>query len=335
MLSHICVYDEDILYGEKNILEKVLKNYNLNILEVYRKRSAYKVVAKEGLYCLKRMKHGEHKVKNGYILTKELNRLGFYNTAEYMLTANKKLYVKEAKYIFYLTTWIDGIESNLYESKEISECIKLLAKFHLAVQNINIGNLLLEDNSNKWIRHYENKLNDLKLYEKIIKEKLMLSQFDNLYEQDILDEYNYGRFSLDLISSCDYNIINSSMKGICHDSFYYQNIITMNDEYYIIDLDSIVMDIQIVDLAKLIRRLMYSHNYKWDFNKAKVIIETYNSVKKISPPELKLMLAVIAFPHRFWKIGKKRYIKPNQWSEIRFYKKLKKYINIKRAMKNF
>lgn len=38
--------------------------------------------------------------------------------------------------------------------------------------------------------------------------------------------------------------------------FYYQNIIKKGREYYIIDLDNIIIDLQVNDLGKYIRRLM-------------------------------------------------------------------------------
>lgn len=335
MVSFTCIYEENIINTERVIIDKVLKNYEISILNVYKKRSAYKIIAKEGIFCLKRMKHGEHTVKNGFILTEELFKVGFDKIAKYILTRNRKLYVKEASYIFYITTWIDGIESDLNSLDEVQRCVKLLADFHLYSNKINTKNLLISDYSNRWINTYEKKLQDLKKYQYIIRNKILASEFDRLYENEILDQYNYGRFALDLIKSCDYNTINSLEKGLCHDSFYYQNIINKDGVYYLIDLDSIVIDFQIIDLAKLIQRLMFSHNYKWDFEKARCIIEAYSSEKELTKVELKLILATIAFPHRFWKLGKKRYIKPNNWSEIRFRKRIKKIYKYKKSYENF
>lgn len=335
MISFTGIYEESIIDSERVILDKVLKNYEINIWQVCKKRSAYKVIAKEGIFCLKRMKHGEHKVKNGFILTEELNKVGFHKVAKYILTKNNKLYVKEAKYIFYVTTWIDGVESDLKTMEEVVRCVELLAEFHICCNKINTKNLLIKDYSHRWVNTYEKKLQDLKKYQYIIKNRVLPSEFDRLYENEIIDQYNYGRFAIDLIKSCDYDVISDVEKGICHDSFYYQNIIKKDDIYYLIDLDSIVIDIQIIDLAKLIQRLMFSHNYKWDFKKARCIIEAYSSVKPLNKIELKLILAAIAFPHRFWKLGKKRYIKNNYWSEIRFRKRIKKVYKYKKRYENF
>ena len=36
------------------------------------------------------------------------------------------------------------------------------------------------------------------------------------------------------------------------------------------------------------------------------------------------MLALIIFPHKFWKLGQKRYMKQKKWSETKYLHKLNK-----------
>ncbi|MEL7596944.1 MAG: hypothetical protein AAGU01_01940 [Clostridiaceae bacterium] len=71
---------------------------------------------------------------------------------------------------------------------------------------------------------------------------------------------------------------------------------------------------------------MSKSDYKWDFEKAKKIIDGYNSINRLTKEELKVMLALIIFPHKFWKLGRKRYIKHKNWSEQRYNHKLNKVI---------
>lgn len=71
---------------------------------------------------------------------------------------------------------------------------------------------------------------------------------------------------------------------------------------------------------------MFKKAYQWDFDKAKLLIEAYSEVNKISKSELEAMLAIIAFPHKFWKLGKKRYLKHKSWSELKYMHKLTKLV---------
>ena len=92
MKQEVC-FDECILPREKSLLLKALSHYKCIPKYVYRKRSAYKIVAEEGIFCLKRMKSGEEKVKNGYLVSEELLKLNFKYLAKYITTKNKKLFV--------------------------------------------------------------------------------------------------------------------------------------------------------------------------------------------------------------------------------------------------
>lgn len=83
---------------------------------------------------------------------------------------------------------------------------------------------------------------------------------------------------------------------------------------------------QIRDLAKLITKLMTKRAYKWDFNKAKLMIEAYSSVNTLSKSELETLFAFIIFPFNFGKLGKRRYVKRKTWSEEKYIKKLNKII---------
>ena len=53
----------------------------------------------------------------------------------------------------------------------------------------------------------------------------------------------------------------------------------MEDNCYIIDLDSIIIDLQINDLGKVIRRLTYKTEYQWDFGKTLLIMNAYETYK--------------------------------------------------------
>lgn len=322
--------NEDVIWPrEQNMINSVLKKYGFTLIDVYKVRSAYKVICNEGTYCLKRMKHGKYKVKNGYMLTEHLQNKGFNYIANYVKTKDDAYYVKYDKYILYMTEWIEGEECNVDSINESINCAKLLAEFHIAVSDIDTSKLIVKNNLKNWPKVFLSNIYGLENFKKIILRKRIVNEFDSAYSSHIDTLYERGILALNILNQSNYyNLSRESTKNntLCHDSFYYQNILKKDEEYYIIDLDSIIIDLQINDLGKFIRRLMYKKEYRWDFNKAKCIIEAYNSIKPISVDELEIMLALIIFPHKFWKIGKKRYIKHKHWSETKYMHKLEKII---------
>lgn len=316
---------------ELKMIKKVVSNYNFTVSDVKKVRSAYKIETDKGMFCLKRMKHGSKKAYNGNYLTTELKKNNFYNTAGYIKTINNKLFIHYKEYVFYITEWINGDECNMNDIKETINCIKLLANFHSACKNIDKSKLYINDNTKNLVVFFTHCVNDMKSYKNVISTKRLKNEFDEEYE-NLIDKYcNLGLLSLKLLSESSYlNFLKNheNKKTICHNSFYYQNIIKKDDKYYIIDLDSIIVDFEISDLGKIIRRLMFKKEYDWNFDKAKLIIEAYTSINKLTKAELQIMLAIIIFPHKFWKLGKKRYTKCKNWTEKKYIKRLNRILDV-------
>lgn len=311
---------------EKRIIKKVLTNYNFKYIDFEKVRSAYKINTPDGSICLKKMKHGRRKVRNGQLLVKSLEEQNFCSCPQYLKSKRGKLFVSYKKYIFYATEWIDGRECNLSDIEEAKNCIQLLARFHIATSQINLDKFKLKNNLKNWPKIFNENLQNFEKYKYIIQNKKFKSKFDIKYYENINTFYKRGLISLKVLNKSNYYKMSKYNKNrlICHDSFYYQNIIRKGNDFYLIDLDSIIIDLKINDIGKFIRRLMCKKNYTWDFEKAKILIEAYNKINPISKNELLIMLSLIIFPHRFWKLGKKRYIKHKNWSEHKYEHKLEK-----------
>ncbi|PJI10142.1 MULTISPECIES: CotS family spore coat protein [Clostridium] len=314
---------------ELRMLRKVLDRYGLKAIDIKKARSAYKITTDKRTICLKKMKHEFKKVQNGNYLVRELNKNNFNNTIKYIKTKDDKLTVYYRNLVFYATEWIDGDECNLNDINEAINCAKFLAKFHLAAKNIDTRKFKMKTKSKNWIEIFTKCVDDMEKFRYIIDNKRIKNEFDIMYEKLIDKYYERGIFSIKILNESSYIRIIKNInrkKSICHNSFYYQNIIKNGDNYYIIDLDSIILDLPINDLGKMIRRLMTKKEYMWDFNKAKSIIEAYSSVNKLTIDEIEIMLSLIIFPHKFWKIGNKRYVKHKNWSECKYMKKLNKIV---------
>lgn len=338
-MNHIQIAKEnDLLSSEKEMIYTVLNKYDFKVLRILKSRSAYKIECEGENICLKRMRHGRYKARNGTILVDGLLKNGFTNIARYILTKNGECVVRYKKFIFYATEWIDGEECNLGNIDEVKNCVKLLAEFHLVSSKIQVEKLNIKNNLKNWPKIFTANLNDLEFYKKIILRKRLRNEFDSAYLSCIDSFYDRGIAILGMLNNSEYYKVSkeaNEKKTICHDSFYYQNVIKRKNKYYIIDLDSIMIDLQVNDLGKLIRRLMYKSNYQWNFEIAKQCIDAYNEINPLSKSELEIMLALIIFPHKFWKLGKKRYVKHKNWTEAKYTHKLNKLVKYDEAQQKF
>lgn len=330
--------DCNISEKEKKMINIILERYNFDVLNIKKVRSVYKLKTSDGNVCLKKIRHGKNKPYNGSLLVEQLLNNGFSNTAKYYKTQNEHSYVKFKNLLFYATEWIDGEECNLNNIDEAVECVKLLAKYHLATSRIDTSKLKIRNNLKNWNKVFAKNMHDFEKFQRIIENKKLKTKFDMLYKKYIDSMYHKGMVSVHFLNTSEYYILSkqsSQKKTICHDSFYYQNIIKKGEDYYIIDLDSIIIDLHVNDLGKLIRRLMFKKSYEWDFKKALKLIDAYNSINRLTKGELEVMLSLIVFPHKFWKLGQKRYIKHKAWGEQKYFHKLERLIKYDEIQNKF
>lgn len=310
---------------EKKIIYSVLSQYDFQVIKCTKVRSVYKVETTECSLCLKRMRHGKSKPNNCTIIAKELIDTDFCNIAKYYKTKDGKSYVRRKKLLFYVTDWIEGEEGDLNNFKEVILIVKSLAQFHLAINNMDIGKLKLKSNLKNWHKVFTESLRGLEKYERIINNKRIKSEFDLSYYDYIQSMYHRGMVALNLLNTADYYKLYkhaNKNKTLCQDNFYNENIVKKDGRYYIMDLGNIVIDLQLIDLFNLISKLIYRKIIEWDFNKVKLLIEAYTSINKLNKNELEVMLALLVFPYKFWKLGKKRYVKHKAWDESKYMHKL-------------
>ena len=315
---------------EKEIVMKVLEKYQVNrIVDIKKIKGAYKVVTDNGTLCLKKIKHGVKRIRNTIDFVYELSKIGFNNAPQYLKTSDKNVFVKYKNMIFFVVEWIDGNECNLENIYEAQKCMQLVARFHLVSNKIDSKHLRIKNNIRNWPQVFNNNLRELERFKKIIENKRLKNEFDLAYFK-FIDNYIYrGTLALKIFNDSNYYHLSKvafDEKTICQDSCFYESVSKRNEKHYIIDLNSVVIDLHINDVAKIIRKLMYKNEYQWDFSKAKLLIEAYNFENKFSKEEVRAMLALIIFPHKFWKLGKKRYIKYKNWNEVRYMHKLNRLI---------
>lgn len=330
--------EEELSEKEKKIINKVLLKYNFQIKKIIKVKSTYKLETDSGNICLKRIKHGKYKLKNSTLLIQQLNKNNFFNIPKYFNSINGDLYVKCKDYIFYATQWIDGEKCNLNDMEEAVNYVKLLAQYHLATNNIDIRKFKVRKNLKDWLKVFNISLKELEKFERMIVKRKIKNEFDTTYYNNIESFYHRGMIAINSLNTSNYykllKLANEN-KNICYDGFIYKNIIKKDCTYYIMDLYNIIVDTHINDLGKLIKKLMFKNSYQWNFEKAKHLIEAYNSVNKLSKSEIEVMLSLIIFPYKFWKLGKKRYLKHKDWDESKYMRKLEKLIKYDNLQNKF
>jgi CotS family spore coat protein len=316
----------------------ILKSYSIEPASIEKIRGVYRIDGNGKLYSLKKIRHSKYKAYKGYILSDYLKRRGFNNVITYILNKKNEIGVNKGKYLYYITEWINGSEADLNSLDDLKRCAVLLGNFHNAAEGCRFGRFAGE-RSKDWLQEMGKKRRDIEAFKRSIESLPSRCSFDSEYYKEAdsyierMDEA-LGLLSEDMFRKLTIKAF--SDRQVCHDSFYYQNIISGDDSnLYIIDLDSAVYGLSCYDLAKFIRRMLFKSEYAWKFSAAENIISEYRKIRDLSYEEICAMLSFIIFPHKFWKLGKKRYIKDKNWSDFRYENKLYKVVRYKDEIVQF
>ncbi|HOR85354.1 MAG TPA: CotS family spore coat protein [Bacillota bacterium] len=334
------IYASDISRSERAILAEVLINYDFQVKLISKVRSAYKLCTDKGVFCLKRVSHGYGKAKKSYYIMKHLKENSWNNIAEIYYAKEGKAIIRHKGSAFYITYWIEGREVSLSTIEEIIRYTELLADFHNNAKGFEASERIkIKLHTKKWPMAFAKCRNELEKYAVCIDKLKIKAEFDYAYREAIDYFLNEAEYAMEILSrskykeTCEHYI---SEGYICHDSYYYQNIlIDKNNKLYVVDLESCQFDMPMSDLGKLIRRILSKKKFKWDFDLCRKMIESYCRLRPMSREEYEILLAMLVFPHKFWKLGKKRYVKKKKWSEDKYKKKLKRLLRERQYKKEF
>ncbi len=83
------------------------------------------------------------------------------------------------------------------------------------------------------------------------------------------------------------------------------------------------------------RRLLKRENTNWNVNLALSIIKNYNDIFKLTPSDLRYLLAYICFPQKYWRISRDYYRNISKCNKTAFLTLLKNTTSKSDAQYNF
>ena len=325
------------VYSKSNIpflpqlyIKKILDNYNIEVIDVQRIRSVYKIKSKDGVYCLKKVGSSEKKAIKSIRIMEYLMTKNFHKVAKPIYCITGEILVKADDSSYYLTNWIDAEEVDFENPNHVTDSVQLLAEFHEKAKGFNDNDIKMKSNLGKVIKMYNRKLQLMSKFKDQLAKIQNKSIFDITYQDNINYYIAQARQSIELLKNSEYLSLceeSKKEKHVCHNSFYYQNILKdNNNNYFIVDLESCLYDLPLIDLAKFLRRIMSRESFLWDFNYCNELITEYSRIRKINDKEYKVLLALLIFPYKFYRLGRKKYLKKKRWKEDRYIRKLNRVL---------
>lgn len=325
---------------EENI-NSILSQYNINVIDIKNqsdkgKKAVWWIKTTSGDKILK--KHSCSSKTLEFILSAvEHLRNGKVNLPKVIKTKGNTNYVKDVNTCYVLSEAIIGSNPNEDKLQELKMIVEQLARFHYASINfvppddckarVHLG-LQKEEFESQMLKlkgFYDTEMSKPKHSEF---GQIILSSFPYFYKRMQLaiaenEESGYNKWALEA----------KSTNCLCHQDFTASNLIlTSSKQVFVLDIDSIAIDLPTRDIRKFLNKIMKKKG-QWDLNKTSQILQWYNAVNPLEHWKWQVLKESLIFPHLFVGIMSKYYEQRDaNWPETRYIERLRGMIKTEKSI---
>ncbi|NLK07383.1 MAG: phosphotransferase [Firmicutes bacterium] len=271
-----------------------------------------KVATPHGHLRLKRFAYGADEFCFVHDLAKHLQKNGFTNAEEFIMTQSGQLGVETNDGFFYLSRWQEGEVLSQIDLDTV--CLVqvggLLGEFHVASQGFSPPHGI-HSHRNQW-KSWPLKLKtrQRELWYFTNQARKGTTAFDQLYAQGadralcdgrrVLAQLDLERRMYDEIAALD-----RKARYICHRDFIPQNLLlTPRQMLIVIDYDNAAGVERVDDIAKMLDRFSTLH-----INRARGLLAGYERKLPLKPEEMWLVVTYLEYPMEYWRLGRRAYRK--------------------------
>ncbi len=313
-------------------LEQVIKHYNLNVIDIrnesYKgKKGVWWVKTSSGMKILKKISNSEQTLRFILDAIKHLSKNGVL-LPMVNKTINGNEYVDMNGVCFVLTDAIDGKSPSYSNPEEMHLITSSLAKFHKASRGFHpTDGTKPKYHLGTWPESYFEKLEDIRAYYDSELTKTNHNDVNTVILNEFPTFYKRGKLAIDGIMGNDYLnwSKNAEITGsLCHQDFAAGNLLlTAAGQLYVLDTDSITVDIAARDIRKLLNKVMKKRG-KWDTELASSILGYYQSINPLTADQWEVVRLDLLFPHLFiGAVNKYCYRRDKEWSEEKYLKRIR------------
>lgn len=322
-------------------IREVLKEYDIQVLNI--RTESYKV--KKGVWWIG--------TPNGWKILKQ--QAYSAKTIEFILAAveyltgngikipgiikskNGNRYVLFDKTCYVLSDAIEGENLNYNSNENIEMIVKELARFHRASHGFKPpDNCKVRTHLGGWIKKYREQMQKVRNYYELERSESNHTKFGEIILQEF--PYFYERMEQAIAESDQppyYQWVEevNQKGGLCHQDFTAGNLILDKAKnIYVLDTDSITIDIPLRDIRKLLNKIV-KRKGQWDLMPVKDILMWYQRENPLKSDHWQVLKPTLFYPHLFVGIMSKYYEKREQsWSEGKYLQRLNEMIKLEKSI---
>lgn len=311
------------------INDTILSKYGLVTYEnVEPVKGGYKIKTGEGFKFLRRAKVKKEELILAEDAINYLIKQGYKNVLPLIKSQNGDPFVSVHEQFYYLTNWVKGRQLQLGRWSHLQDAVITLARMQIAIQGYKAPIVLSRERWGEWRNILYDEWEELEKCFRIINSRIYLSECDILFKSVADQISEQALYALNFVNNyTNDKLIDQAKKDgiLCHDSFGGRNLIRTNrSEIYVVNFDNCVLDIRVVDFAKLLSKVL--PRYYWDWEITMQLFELYTRYIQLSEGELQAVAAYLTFPHHFWGLARGYYLEINNGLYQNFVRVLERAI---------
>lgn len=269
----------------------VLSQYEFEVFRISRVRGAMLVETSEGLKLMAECSRTENRIGAEQQVLAALRETGF--PAELYVQNKEGNWLSKDEYQtpHVLKDWFDGRECSSRDERDCLEAVTILAKLHLALQQIELCIPPMTDPAELWLRHNR----EMGRVRKYVRSRKSKSPFErNILET--VDEYlEQGQRAETLWRASEAKPANQ----LCHGNYTYHNVLLTNTSFAVTGFSSLHSGYRAEDLYYFMRKVLEKNH--WSLRLGAKMLENYNRIFPMGQGDWNLLYLLFLYPEKYWK----------------------------------
>lgn len=284
----------------KGLIASLEKAFRCQIHAVKPKRNVNLLKTDRGHWIIKGYKQLEKAVWVTQ-LSESLRQKGFLHTVQYVPDAGgAKIFPYEDRY-YTIMKMIDGREADNSSLSDVKKTAETLARFHVAAQGFPVPQPIGFEGKSVLLDKWESRLEHFERITWAIEQKGPQNKLEQIIAQMAEPVIREGQEMLQSAYKLPLTpeLFSAMERGtLAHRDVASHNfLVTPRSSCYLIDLDTVGHDVQLVDLVQLMSRMLLLQEYRMSsFVEA---MEAYSKIKYLSDTQIWTVHQLLRYPDNF------------------------------------
>ncbi|MDF2615122.1 MAG: hypothetical protein K0S71_2908 [Clostridia bacterium] len=312
--------------GEKvrPLNKDILSQYDVSIKKYQYIRSAYYLDTNKGKFLLRKIDGPKEQILFNYEVDTHLKHNNFKNINAIYTTKKRSPFAICGEQLYIMQGYIECEETDFKNFEDLKNTVYVLAEFHKASKDVisKVKDVEQVNIKNMYDYYTKRNIQNTKLKKSIValkqKSKFEIMFLDSCDEYTLLEQMALDGISRELAERLVCKV--KSNHTVAHKDYTYHAVNKTNlGQYMISNIDMCNYDIQMIDLAHILGRVMQKN--EWDIDILYQLIKAYDSKNTLTQDEFEVLKAMMIYPEKYNSICAKYLGSKRRWNYNMFEQK--------------